>query len=115
MRTVYIYIYILCTHATGENILRGDVSVLDLLGNACADALAGRAGKQADVFPQDAVNVLCVDTAKKIQKRAVSILIHLAAENKGKLDTGGKKVRKLAAITIEGLAVSSYLPYSTPL
>ena len=45
-------------HATCENILKGDVSILDLFGNACADALAGRAGKQADAFPQDAVNVL---------------------------------------------------------
>ena len=95
-------------HATCESVLKGDISVLDLFGNACADALAGRAGKQADVFPQDAVNVLwCVDTARKIQKRAVSILIHLAAENKGKLDTGGEKVRKMAAISVGGLAVSS--------
>ena len=95
-------------HATCENVLKGDVSVLDLFGNACADALAGRAGKQADVFPQDAVNVLwCVDTAREIQKRAVSILIHFAAENKGKLDTGGEKVRKMAAISVGGLAVSS--------
>ena len=49
----------------------------------------------------------CVDTAKKIQKRAVSILIHLAAENEGKLDTGGRKVRKMAAIPVGSLALSS--------
>ena len=96
-------------HATCENILRGDVSVLDLFGNACADALAGRARKQADVFPQDAVIFCGVLILPRRSRRGLSpSLSALLLRTRVSSTLGvGKKVRKMAAITVGGLAVSS--------
>ena len=61
-------------HTTAARVASGEIGVLDLFGNACADALAGRAAKQAQVAPRDARNILkYVGLAKMIQMRAVSI------------------------------------------
>ena len=95
-------------HATAARVASGEVGVLDLFGNACADALAGRAAKQAQVAPVDARKVLkYVGLARLIQARAVSILIHLAEGNKGRPKTDSKKVKALAAISPGGLALAS--------
>ena len=79
-------------HATVAQVASGDVGVLDMVGNACADALAGRAATQAQVVSQDIMDILkCGGIAKVIQKRAVSILIHIA---KGKKEGPTGKLQK---------------------
>ena len=93
-------------HAAAARVASGEVGVLDLFCNACADALAGRAAKQAQVAPRGARNMLkYVTLVKIIQMRTVSILIHLADGNKGRPRTGSKKVKAVAAISSGGLAL----------
>ena len=97
-------------HATAARVANGEVGVLDLFGNACGDALAGRAAKRAQFAPRDARRMFkYVGLANMIQMRAVSILTHLADGNKGRPKSDSKKVKAVAAVSSGGLALASKL------
>lgn len=83
-------------HATEKHIAEGDISVKDLCGNYCADVLAERAARCAEVFPQDAVNTFFyMSLARKIQMRAVAILLEVSAGEK----RSRSEKRRLSAVS----------------
>jgi ribonuclease HI len=65
-----------CKGHAGESELRtGRISLHHLVGNSCADALAGRAAQLAMVGPNDSLAVLWArGTAVALQKRFVAVL-----------------------------------------
>ena len=83
-------------HATTLHLSQGRVSLLDLFGNACADTLADRAAKDAEVFPGDAARFAWYATfARRVQKRAVAILLRVADPSPGRRDRSKRRVPRL--------------------
>ena len=94
-------------HATPLIVQHCLVSLGDLRGNACADALADRAAEQWQIFPQDAQNVFWhMAVLQQIQKRCVSILIHVAGSAQEGRERRHRTVR-LPRLPATGAAIGS--------